>query len=500
MTGQEYLATMTDEECERYGMDWADADRLADELHRSDSYSDFIRSKSQLGHNAGFKPNFLPSSLFDFQGSLAEWQIEKGRGAIFADCGLGKTLLELVWAENVVRHTNLPVLLLTPLAVSPQTIQEANKFGIEAERSRDGALKTKGIVVTNYEQLHRFSTGDFAGVVCDESSLLKNFNGVRRSEITEFMRMIPYRMLCTATAAPNDYIEIGTSSEALGGLGYLDMLQRFFKNDQNTVQPMRKHIMGKNYQDPPAMQEKWRFKGHAEIPFYRWVCSFARAGRRPSDFGPFDDSKFLLPALTENHHVVEARTLPDGFMFPVPAISLQEQRDERKRTIEERCDKVGELVASHESSLIWCHSNEEGDLLEKLIPECVQVSGRDSDEAKEEKFMSFCSGNVRRLVTKHKIGAWGLNFQHCAHQVSFPSHSFEQYYQGIRRSWRFGQKRPVVSDIVTTEGEVVVLENLKRKAHACDKMFARLVEQMNHAAPVSGNKHFDQQEEFPSWL
>jgi hypothetical protein len=506
-TEQGPFAGISEQQRHDWGVTWGDCDRRADELHRlavsesgKDDYREFLLSKSQLGNNGGFKPLYFSPKMFDFQRSLAEWTIAKGRSAVFADCGLGKTIIELVWAENVVRHTNRPVLYLTPLAVSAQTIQEAEKFGIEAQRSRDGQFKSPGIIVTNYEQLHRFDTNDFAGVVCDESSLLKNFQGKRKSEITEFMRTMPYRLLATATAAPNDYIELGTSSEALGGLGYLDMLGRFFKNDQNTIQPMRKHIMGKNYQDPPPHQEKWRFKGHAEIPFYRFVCSWARAGRKPSDFGPFDDSRFVLPELIERQHIVEAMTLPDGMMLPIPAISLEEQREERRRTIRERCEKVAELCEGHDSSLIWCHLNDEGDLIEKVVPNCVQISGKDSDEAKEEKFLAFIRGEIKNLATKHKIGAWGLNMQHCAHMVSFPSHSFEQYYQGVRRCWRFGQTRPVVSDIVTTEGEQVVLENLQRKARACDQMFSRLVEQMHQAEHIQRGKEFTEMEEIPRWL
>jgi hypothetical protein len=373
---------------------------------------------------------------------------------------------------------------------------ESGHPDLEGARDSEGSLYFYDLGATRHPS---FTVN---GCLVHNSSLLKNFNGVRKAEITEFMRMIPYRLLCTATAAPNDYIELGTSSEALGGLGYLDMLGRFFKNDQNTIQPMRKHIQGKNDQDPPAMQEKWRFKGHAEIPFYRWVCSWARAGRKPSDFGPFDDSRFVLPELIERTHLVEAMTLPEGMMFAIPAISLEEQREERKRTIKERCEKAASLCDGYDSSVLWCHSNEEGDLLEKILGKsCVQVSGRDkTDEEREEKLLAFISGNVRNLVIKHKIGAWGLNMQNCAHHVGFPSHSFEQYYQGIRRSWRFGQKRAVVSDIVTTEGEIIVLENLKRKARACDQMFIRLVDQMHFSQRLDRFKEFDKIEEIPDWL
>lgn len=462
------------------------------------NYADFLFGKSQLGSHDGFDPVWMPDFLFGFQRDLVEWALLKGKAAIFADCGLGKTPMQLVWAENVVRKTNKPVLILTPLAVSHQTIAEAHKFDIEAHRPKEGELHP-GINVTNYERLHYFNPDDFAGCVCDESSILKSFDGARKSEITEFMRRLPYRLLCTATAAPNDYIELGTSSEALGELGYTDMLQRFFKNDQNTVKPMVYRHYGQNFKalDDAA---KWRFKGHAEIPFWRWVCSWARAIRRPSDLG-FSDDGFILPPLIENDHLVEANKLAPGMLFSLPAVGLKEQREERRRTIDERCDKSASLVAdTGKPALVWCHLNDEGDRLESIIQEAVQVSGSDSDEAKEEKFLAFAGGQIRVLVTKPKIGAWGLNFQHCSHVTFFPSHSFEQYYQGVRRCWRFGQKSPVVVDIVTTEGEKSVLQNLQRKAKAADKMFSDLVEHMNAAVSIDRGVRFTKQEEVPAWL
>lgn len=462
------------------------------------NYLEFIESKQQSGEFAGFEPFYLSPSLFDFQQALVDWAVRKGKAAIFADCGLGKTPMQLSWADNVVRKENRPVLILTPLAVSAQTVREGEKFQIECKQSRDGKIYN-GIVVTNYEQSHCFDWHDFAGVVCDESSILKSFDGARRLQITEFMRKLPYRLLCTATAAPNDYIELGTSSEALGELGHIDMLQRFFKNDQNTVQPMRHHLIGKNFRDPAPLVEKWRFKGHAEIPFWRWMCSWARAIRKPSDLG-FEDRAFVLPPLVETQHLVSAATAAPGMLFSVPAIGLKEQREERRRTIKERCEKVAELVDTGKQSLIWCHLNDEGDLLEELIPGAVQISGQDSDEAKEEAFLAFADGKILDLITKPKIGAWGLNFQRCAHVTSFPSHSFEQYYQGIRRCLRFGQKNVVRSDIVTTEGERSVMQNQQRKAAACDRMFANLVGEMNRALRIERSGNYENPVEVPAWL
>lgn len=450
-------------------------------------YEDFLSNKAQFGQECGFSPSFIPDFLFDFQKSLVDWAVRRGRCAIFADCGLGKTPMQLTWAENIVRKTNGRVLILTPLAVSHQTVAEAEKFGISAMRSHAGELHD-GINVVNYERLEKFNPSDFSGVVCDESSILKSFDGVRRGEITEFMRKLPYRLLCTATAAPNDYIELGTSSEALGELGYMDMLSRFFKNDQNS-----------NNANRLWEGAKFRFKGHAEIPFWRWVCSWARAVRRPSDLG-FADSDFTLPPLIENEHIVETKELADGMLFALPAIGLKEQRDELRRSIKERCEKAVKLTAHERQAIVWCHLNQEGDILEKSIKGATQVSGDDSDEEKEEKFMAFASGQIRALVTKPKIGAWGLNFQNCAHITNFPSHSFEQYYQAVRRCWRFGQKQEVVVDIIATEGQRGVMANLQRKSQAADKMFSRLVESMNNAMGLSVGTKFTKKEEVPSWL
>jgi len=451
-------------------------------------YADFLAMKAQQGTGCGFSPTFMPDFLFDFQAALLEWSITQGRAAMFADCGLGKTPMELVWAENVARHTGGRVLILTPLAVTAQMEREAEKFGILAKVSRDGTAHR--ITITNYERLHYFKPSDFAACACDESSILKSFDGKRKGEITQFMRKMQFRLLATATAAPNDYIELGTSSEALGYLGHMDMLNRFFKNDLNNS------ATGQHRGEVA----KWRFKGHAELPFWRWVCSWARAIRKPSDIG-FADDAFHLPPLLEKEHTVEASTLADGMLFALPAVGMKEQRDERRRTIQERCEKVASLVnGTGHPALVWCHGNDEGDALESLIPDAVQVAGSDSDDAKESRLLGFADGKHRVLITKPKIGAWGLNYQHCNHVVTFPSHSFEQYYQSVRRCWRFGQKRPVHVDIVTTEGEHGVLKNMQRKAAQAERMFANLVAEMNGAIAIDRASNFTKSQELPQWL
>ncbi len=396
--------------------DWHGERRMIEKQMRPE-FAAFLQSKAQDRTFEGFEPLFMPSCLMDFQSAIVDWNIRKGKSATFADCGMGKTLIELVQAENVVRRTNQPVLLLTPLAVAQHCVTEAEKFGIEARRSPDGKVY-RGINVTNYERLHYFKPEDFAGVVCDESSAIKAFNGKRRAEVTEFMRTIPYRLLATATAAPNDYIELGTSAEALGVMGQIDMLSRFFKNDDNTNVSMRRpgrFQMGQS--EESRLAKGWRFKGHAELPFFRWVCSWARGGRKPSDFGKFADERFVLPPLIEREHIVETRTLADGMLYAMPATNRQEELEEARRTIKERCEMAADLV-NHTGKpfIVWCLLNDEGEELERLIPDAVHISGADSDDEKEEKYAAFLSGEKRGMISKQKIGGWGLNCQHCPHR------------------------------------------------------------------------------------
>lgn len=449
------------------------------------SYGEFLERKQQQTADSGFAPLWMPDFLFDFQRSLVEWSVRKGRAAIFADCGLGKTPMQLVWAENVIRKTNKPVLIVTPLAVAHQTTREAEKFGIDCRVSRDGVAQPN-ITVTNYERLHHFDPDQFAGVVCDESSAIKNFDGKRKAVVTEFMRTRPYRLLCTATAAPNDFFELGTSSEALGELGFRDMITTFFKQETSKV-----HLgWGRT---------KYRFRGHAEHPFWRWVCSWARACRKPSDVGCSDENH-QLPPLREHEIVLTNSTPRSGLLFSIPARDMQEEREERRVTINERCERVADMVSANGTAVVWCHLNAEGDLLEKLIPDSKQVKGSMSDDAKEETLAAFSTGQLKRLITKPKIGAFGLNWQHCHDVYMFPSHSFEQYYQAVRRCWRFGQQYPVDVNVIATEGEAGVMKNIQRKAEQADTMFTHLVAYMNHELQLTHSDRFIQKEEIPAWL
>ncbi len=453
-------------------------------------YRKFLESKKQNNEYGGFDPVFMPKMAFDFQESLIDWAVRKGRSAVMADCGLGKSLIELSFAQNVVEKTNKNVLLLTPIAVGAQMEKESTKFGIEAKRSKDGKPNGK-ITITNYEKLHLFDPNDFEGLVCDESSILKNFKGVRKSEVTQFSRKMPYRLLATATAAPNDFVELGTSSEALGYMGHMDMLAKFFKNDQNNAKIGRHR----------GATLKWRLKGHAHDAFWRWVTSWARAVRNPSDLG-YSDLDYTLPKLIENDiEVKDADPRRHGLLFALPARGLDEQRKERRATIQERCERATKkAIDVSGASVIWCNLNDEGDLLEKLIPGAVQVSGKDNDESKERKLIGFSNGDFDKLIIKPKIGAFGLNWQHCNHSVIFPTHSYEQYYQMVRRFYRFGQKRDVTIDNIFTDGDSEVINNLKRKQSQAVEMFDKLVSEMNNSLSVSNIKEYNNNLEVPAWL
>jgi len=443
-------------------------------------YSSFIGAKQIKRDSFGFDPVWMPDFLFPFQSCLEEWIIKRGRSSMFADCGLGKTPLSLVWSENVIRKMNRPVLILTPLAVAPQFVREGDKFGIEVRHSRDGSV-FKGINVVNYERLHYFSPSDFAGVVCDESGVLKHHDAKTRSAVSAFCKDVPYRLLGTATPAPNDFMELGNSAEVLGRMGYAQMLGMFFTHAGDSTQ-------------------QWRLKGHAKRRFWQWVSTWARALRKPSDLG-FDDDGFVLPPLNVKQYTVSSQKMGLG-LFPMSAKTLNEQRAERRRTIQERCELVAGLVSRDRPFIAWCHLNAEGDLLESLIPDAVQVAGSDDNSVKEERLDAFARGEIRVLVTKPRIGGFGLNLQLCSDMSFFPSHSWEQWYQAIRRCWRFGQKRQVNVNIVTSEAESRVLSNMQRKERQAVELYDSIVREMSDFQTGKNGDGKEQTEgmEVPSWL
>jgi len=452
------------------------------------SYEQFIRSKTQHAGGDGFNPSKLPAWMYDYQSALTEWACNRGRSAVFADCGMGKTAIELAFGEQVVKRLNKPVLLATPIAVGAQMIEEAAKFGIEAKRSRDGKCDgTPCVWITNYEQLHKFDPTMFGGFIGDESSCIKDAKTERKHIVTEFMRRIQYRLLCTATAAPNDFWELGTSSEALGLLGFRDMITTFFKQETG------KDHLGWG-------RTKYRFRGHAQEPFWSWVCSWARSLRKPSDLG-FSDDGFDLPPLIEKEIVVATAKTRAGMLFSLPGRDMREEREERRNSIEERCEMAADIAHDHKGqTVIWCELNPEGDALEKLVDESKQVKGSMTDEQKEEYLTAFSKGELKRLILKPKLGAWGLNWQGCHNVVSFPSHSYEQYYQAVRRCYRFKQKHPVKVSLIVGEGEAGILKNIRRKAEQSEHMFKSIVAHMKDAMHLATKDYFPEKEELPKWL
>jgi hypothetical protein len=443
------------------------------------SYAEFLNSKRIAKTLSGFKPLWMPDFLFDFQKVLVDWAVRLGRCALLEDCGLGKTAQELVFCENVIRKTGGKCLILAPIAVSQQTVREGKKFGIEVHRSRNGQVYD-GITITNYQQLSKFDPKDFAAVVCDESGILKGQDGKTRKLVTWFLHKVPYRLLATATPAPNDYMELGCSSEALGVMSRSRMLGTFFVNGGDQTQ-------------------KWMLKPHAKKWFWQWMASWARAVRKPSDLG-FENKGFDLPPLNVKQVVLRDPKAPRRGFLPEIATTLSAQREEKRRTLQLRCEKAASLVGKDEPAILWCQLNAEGDLLEKLIPDAIQVSGSDSDDEKEDKLNAFSMGKERVMVSKSSIAGHGLNWQHCADVIYFPSHSQEAFYQAIRRCWRFGQKKPVNCHLVYTEGEQSVVENMLRKEKQSVELYAGITREMNNAITVANERETKVEVELPSWL
>ena len=431
------------------------------------NYEDFISSKKHTTNNFGFEPLWYPKCAFDFQKHIINKATLKGRVGIFADTGLGKTLMLLSIAKNVILKTNKRVILLTPLAVAFQFLDEAKKIGVDdIEYSKDGKF-TKKIVICNYERLHYFNSNDFECVILDESSILKNFNGQIKNQITSFIKKVPYRFLATATPSPNDFIELGTSSEALGYMGYMDMLGTFFKSTQNDVDSNNINI-----------GNKYRLLPHAEKAFFQWVNSWSIMVKSPSDLG-FDDSRYKLPELITNNHIITHNNhFEMGSLIPIIAKTMTEVKLEQKITEQQRCFKAIEL-AKDKISVYWCNTNNESAILKANDKEAVEIIGSQSIEQKEEILKAFADGQIKRLITKAKMTGMGLNWQHCNHSVFFPTWSYEQYYQAIRRFWRFGQKNDVIVDLVLSEGMTRVMEALQQKTEKAKELYKNLVDNVN---------------------
>lgn len=435
-------------------------------------YQQFLERKKHLIGNFGFEPNYFPDMAFDFQKHIIEKAVLKGRIAIFADTGLGKTLMQLSIAKNIINHTNKRVLILTPLAVAFQFILEAEKLGIDdIEYSKDGK-HSKKIVICNYERLHYFDQNDFVGVILDESSILKNFDGKIKGQVTGFVKKIPFRFLSTATPSPNDFIELGTSSEALGYMGYMDIIGKFFKNNQGSVDSNNRNI-----------GEKFYLKPHAEKDFFAWVNQWAIMVKMPSDIG-FSNERYILPKLITNTHTVKNQSLIDINgqiqMFTPMAKSMPEILHEQKQTILQRCEKAIEL-AQNKTSVYWVNRNEESTFIRKNDKNAVEIIGSMSIEKKEEILIAFAKGEIERIITKAKMTSFGLNWQHCNHSVFFPTWSYEQYYQAIRRFWRFGQTKDVTIDLVISDGQKRVIDALQQKTKKAIELHENLTKNVNNS-------------------
>lgn len=419
-------------------------------------YDAFIAGKATRSEVLGFHPSFLPDCLYPFQRAVVEWAVHLGRACLFEDCGLGKTLQQLVWARNVRDHSGKPVLILCPLAVAQQTVKEGERFGIHVNHAHQPEDIIDGINITNYERIELFeeSVSKFSGVVLDESSILKSFIGKTRQKLTELFRDTQFRLCCTATPSPNDYTELGQHAEFLGVCTAPQMLATWFINDtQNTGD--------------------WRLKKHAEHAFWRWVASWAACVGKPSDIG-FEDGAFILPPLNITTRTVEVDEtgFDDGNLFRIGATSATDLFAEMRRTTPERVAAAAEMVnESKESWIVWCNTNDESSALMDAIPDAVEVRGSDRPEHKLAKLAAFGDGRSRVIITKPSIAGYGLNWQHCAN-VCFVglSYSFEDFYQAVRRTYRFGQTRPVNAVIVQARTEDNVLRTIRRKMEAHERM------------------------------
>lgn len=439
----------------------------------------------------------LPSSLFAHQVHGVEFALRAGCAALFYDTGLGKTAMALSWAHQVIRHTNKPVLMLAPLAVGPQHVREAARLGIDAQVIREGAEVTMPrVYVLNYDRLDKVDPSNFGGVILDESSILKSFTGITTRKLIEAFARVPFRLACTATPAPNDHTELGTHAEFLSVMRRDEMLPIWFIHDS-------------------ADTGTWRIKGHAQDDFWRWVASWARCVSKPSDLG-FDDSGFVLPELVTHRHEVIADVSQDtgaekdgqSRLFRIPEMSATSVHREKRMTQSARADVICEKVMAESSEpwIVWCETNDEADaLIERLPKDCtVEVRGQHSADEKERRLIAFSQGDARIIITKPSIAGFGLNWQRCARQAFIGlSFSYESYYQAVRRSWRFGQKRPVHVHIACADTEWTIYETVTRKAEDHGAMKRAMEKAMRNASQArKANVEYNPQKEatLPAWI
>jgi len=456
------------------------------------SYEAFVAEKLAFRAPSGISGSVdLPASLFPHQRALTAWAIKRGRAAIFADTGLGKTSMELAWADVVTKYTGQPVLILAPLAVAAQTAAEGTRIGVDVTVCRDGADVRPGVNVTNYDRLHRFDSSIFGGVVLDESSIIKHHDARTFSALTAAFHETPFRLPATATPAPNAWTELGTHAEFLGICSRAEMLAEFFTHDGGDT-------------------SVWRLKGHARQQFWRWVCSWGALIRKPSDLG-FDDAAYALPNLHIHEHQIEVDGPMNGMLFAAEAQTLSERREARRASLGQRVAECAQKVNAEagEPWVVWCDLNDESSALTKAIDGAIEIRGSDDVDTKEERLRAFAEGRARVLVSKPSICGWGLNWQHAARMAFVGvTDSYEAYYQAVRRCWRFGQKREVHVHIFASKAEGAVVANLKRKERDAGDMADALSAETRGAVmrEVTGshretnNYNADQRVQVPAWL
>lgn len=451
-------------------------------------YNNFINLKAFTQLSSGFDCDDLGNNMFDYQSDIAKWSLRRGRSAIFADTGLGKTIMQLSWADRVAKHTGNPVIILAPLAVSDQTISEGEKFGIKVEKYRFTDVFGPNIYITNYEQLHNVNADQFSGVVLDESSILKGLNGKIRSQCTEMFSETPYRLSCTATPSPNDFMELGTQAEFLGIMSQVEMLAMFFIHDGSDT-------------------SKWRLKGHGRKKFFEWLATWAVFISKPEDLG-YSGGSHNLPDIIFHEHIIDSG-ITDGLFAPI-ATGLLERNAARRDTVSSRVKKAAEIANSiNDQCLIWCHLNDESKELVGSIHGAVEVTGSDDAETKSSRLLGFSKGEISKLVSKPKIAGFGMNWQNCNQMIFVGlSDSWEQFYQAVRRCWRYGQKREVHVHIVSADIEGGVLANIKRKEsqHKMlkDEMISIMREktlvQLGRASQEKAHYNNSNNMRVPSWL
>ncbi len=436
----------------------------------TDPYRQFVMHKLSTVPPTGLDEFILPGGLFEHQEALTRWALRRGRCAIFADTGLGKSRMQLAWADAIYRHTHKSVLILAPLAVAAQTVGEGGQMGISVNHCRDGSQVEPGITITNYDRMHRFDASRFGAVVLDESSIIKHHDSKTLRILLDTFGQTPFKLCATATPAPNDWTELGTHAEFLGVCTQAEMLAEYFLHDGGETQT-------------------WRLKKHARGQFWRWVASWAAMVRKPSDLG-FDDSRYNLPPLRVMQHTTESAghdPQATGMLFALEANTLSERRAARKGSLAGRVEACAAIVnASREPWVVWCDLNAEGDALKAAIPDAVEIRGNDDHDTKEQRLRDFADGKIRVLVSKPSICGWGLNWQHCAH-IAFVgvTDSWEAYYQAVRRCWRFGQTSPVDVHIFASDLEGAIVANLKRKEADANAMADALSAETHDAVQMA---------------